>query len=561
MRQRFSKGTAIAVLCVFGLAMSPRLEAAARAVPLIEAVKRGDVATVRSLLKQKVDANATEPDGTTALHYAADRGDVQVVDALLVAGAAFNSPNRFGATAFGLASAKGFAPVMELLLQAGEDAKAIVGGEPVLMMAARSGSVDAVKLLLAGGADPNVQEPTRNQTALMWASSEGHTAVVKTLTEAGADVKARSKAPGTGLVLGTGFVVPRMNDPLGLRSNRDSTSWGIQLDGLQFTPLMWAVRAGHADTVTALLDAGADIDEAKPEGTTSLILAIMNHHWELASYLLDRGADPNKGPGFNALHQVSWSRRPNLAAAFHPGFPEATGLFNSLELSKRLIAKGVQVNAQMTESFKDNFRNRFTRIGATPFMLSSKLADLPMLKFLIANGADPNILNQVNDTPMMVAAGVAISNPGEDPGSEVEVMGVVKYLVEELGMDVKATNDNNETALHGASYRGYIPVARYLLDKGAKLHVVNVIDWTPLSITDGAFYAGLHKASPPMAKFYREEYARQGLDVPPEPGALLDTENLTQNNAAYDADIKRLAAEAVAKEVAEKESREGKPQQ
>ena len=135
-------------------------------------------------------------------------------------------------------------------------------------MAARSGDVDAVKLLLTRGANPNTAEPIRNQTALMWAAAEGNTGVVKVLIEAGADIKARSKAPGTGLVLGTGFVVPRMNDPLGLRSNRDSTSWGIKMDGLQFTPLMWAARAGHMETVKALLDGGADVNETKPEGTT-----------------------------------------------------------------------------------------------------------------------------------------------------------------------------------------------------------------------------------------------------------------------------------------------------
>jgi len=556
MKKTLRTSIALALLGVAGLAGAPRLEAAARAVPVIEAVKRGDATAIRTLIRQKADVNATEPDGTTALHWAADMGHVELVDLLLKAGAKLKVANRFGSTPFGLAAGKGFAPVLERMLQAGEDASAVVNGEPVLMLAARAGDVDAVKLLLAKGADPNTKEPARDQTALMWAAAEGNTGVVKTLLEAGADIKARSKAPGKGLVLGTGFVVPRMNDPLGLRSNRDSTSWGIQLDGLQLTPLMWAARAGHIDTMRALVAGGANVNEAKPEGTTPLILAVINHHWEAASVLLDLGADPNKGPGYTALHQLAWSRRLNLAAAFHPGFPEPTGHIDSMELAKRLVAKGVKVNAQMTESFKDNFRNRFNRIGATAFLLSAKLVDVPLMKFLVANGADRTIRNKDGDSPLMVAAGVAISNPGEDPGSEAEVMAAVKYLVDELGEDVNYRNNNNETALHGASYRTFISVAQYLVNKGAKLHVENVIGWTPLSISDGAFYAGLHKAFPPMAAWFREQYVKQGLAVPPPPGELLDTKNLTQKNEAYDADLKRLAAEATAKADAEKKARE-----
>ena len=117
--------------------------AAARAMPLIEAVKRGDAATVRTLVAQKVNVNATEPDGTTALHWAADLGDVRTVDLLLKAGAVLKSTNRYGATPFGLATAKGHAAVIERFLQAGEDANAVISGEPVLMQAARSGNVDA----------------------------------------------------------------------------------------------------------------------------------------------------------------------------------------------------------------------------------------------------------------------------------------------------------------------------------------------------------------------------------------------------------------------------------
>ncbi|MGE3578735.1 MAG: ankyrin repeat domain-containing protein, partial [Vicinamibacterales bacterium] len=483
-------------------------------MPLIEAVKRGDVTAVRSLMAQMVNVNATEPDGTSALHWAAELGDAGTVDMLLKAGAALTATNRYGATPLGLASAGGNAAVVERLLQAGEDANAVVNGEPVLMQAARAGSIDAVKALLAKGADVNVREPVFGQTALMWAAAAGHSGVVKTLVEAGGDLKARNRPPGTGFSMDVGFRIPADNDPLGIRSHRNSGAWGITLDGIQFTPLMWAARGNHVDTVRTLLDLGADVNDAKPEGTTSLILAIINNHWEMASRLLDWGADPNAGPGYTALHQVAWSRRPNQKA--FTGHPEPTGTVDSLSLARKLIDKGAKVNAQMTESFKDDNRNRFMRIGATAFLLSAKLVDLPMLKLLQEHGADRTILNTNRDTPLMVAAGVSLSNPGEDAGNETETLATVKYLLE-LGENIHARNANGETALHGASYRGFVPVSQLLLDKGAELQVANLLGWTPLSIADGAFYAGIFKQQPAVAAALRQAYEKKGLPVPPPP--------------------------------------------
>jgi uncharacterized protein len=252
-----------------------------------------------------------------------------------------------------------------------------------------------------------------------------------------------------------------------------------------------------------------------------LILAIINNHWELASKLLDWGADPNMGPGYTALHQLAWSRRINLKAAFHPGHPDPTGTVDSLDLAKKLIAKGVNVNAQMTQSFKDNMRNRFMRIGATAFMLSAKTVDVPMLKLLAENGADRTILNANKDTPLMVAAGVSLSNPGEDAGNEVETLAAVKFLLD-LGEDVHARNKNGETALHGSSYRGFTPVTQLLLDRGAELEVPNLLGWTPLSVADGAFYAGIFKQQPKVAEVLRAAYAKRGLPVPAKSDATAD---------------------------------------
>ena len=129
-----------------------------------------------------------------------------------------------------------------------------------------------------------------------------------------------------------------------------------------FTAFLFAVRAGSVDATRALLDAGADVNDKLSDGESALVVATANAHWELASLLLDRGADPNlAGAGWNALHQTVHSRRPNLG--YTPG-PVATGTLDSIEVVKKLIARGVNVNARMTKNgMKDGQRNRVNRLG------------------------------------------------------------------------------------------------------------------------------------------------------------------------------------------------------
>src|SRR5215471_16024043 len=167
MKQRTST---IGLLSALLLASAGSARAAVHEVPLIEAVKHHDAKTVRALIAQKTDVNAAEPDGTTALHWAAYLNDAATTDLLIKAGANVKAATRDGATPFSLACDKGNGEVIARLLAAGEDAKAVIGGEPAIMMAARAGSPVAVRALLSAGADPNVAEESRGQTALMWAA-------------------------------------------------------------------------------------------------------------------------------------------------------------------------------------------------------------------------------------------------------------------------------------------------------------------------------------------------------------------------------------------------------
>ena len=491
------------------------LGAAARQVPLVEAVKATDTEAVQMLLDQRVDPNTSEVDGTTALHWAVHRDDLAIADLLIRAGADVRVANRYGATALALACLNGNAAMVERLVAAGAEANAASpDGETALMTAARTGHVDAVTVLLAHGADVHATEDWRGTTALMWASAEGHSETVRTLLERGANVHTRST------------------------------------DG--FTPLLLAVRENQFAAVDVLLAAGANVDDTLPDGTAGLVLAIINANHELATFLLERGADPNApDPRGSALHALTWMRRPGYDLGTPPPRVPTDGSA-SLALAEALLAHGAHPNVRIAWKEK-NFdrstgtvrqpanikigRNFQSAVGATPFFLAAKHNDVAFMRLLVAHGADPLLPTAQNVTPLMAAAGLGFWD-GESPGvqngvPERETLEAVQ-LAWELGNDVNAVTDfgdtpvegdgvslllshpsnvadfdpetdlgdmrwGGSTALHGAVLRGANSVVQFLVDKGATVDATNTLGWTPLMIAEGIFTSNSEKSFPETA--------------------------------------------------------------
>ena len=277
---------------------------------------------------------------------------------------------------------------------------------------------------------------------------------------------------------------------------------------------MFAVQGGHIEAAQVLLDAGVSVNETLVDGTSALTVATQNGNWELAAFLADRGADVNAaGQGFTALHQIARIRRTNIG--FLPP-PTGSGRISSVDLVKKLIAKGADVNAKMTKDFRDGYRNRLNRVGATPFLLAAKNVDTELMKVLLAAGANPLTPNADKTTPLMVAAGVDLWNPGEDGGTaqedEPEALAAVKMIVE-LGADVNATNDRGETALHGAAYRGGNTIVDYLVSKGAKLDAKSNQGWTPWTIANGVFYTLFFKEQKQTADHLAKLMAERGIST------------------------------------------------
>lgn len=459
------------------LAGAADLSAAARGAeadaPLASAVQRMDRSAIRHLLEKRIDVNASQVDGMTALHWAAYHDDLDLVNRLLSGGANVRASNRYGVTPLSLACTNGNAAMVERLLDAGADANAsLPGGETMLMTAARTGRIGAVRALLARGADVHAKESRRGQTALMWAAAEGHVEVLEELIKAGADFR-------TPLASG-------------------------------FTTLLFAVRDGRIDAAKALLKAGADVNEAvqvratprlpsevRPlrAGTTPLHLAVTNAHFELAAQLLDAAADPNSDLlGYTVLHALVRVRNPGIGDN-DPG-PEGSGNMTSLEFVRRLVAKGANVNARMTK--RPNLTNtRFNELGATPFLLAAVTADAELMKTLAELGADPLLTNNEGSTALMAAAGLGTRSPGEDAGTEEEVLEALQVALD-LGADINAVDDHGETAMHGAAYKNLPGAVKFLAEKRARIDIwnrKNEFGWTPLTIARG-YRFGNFKPSP-----------------------------------------------------------------
>ncbi|MEJ1962331.1 MAG: ankyrin repeat domain-containing protein [Gammaproteobacteria bacterium] len=327
---------AIALLAAIAQLFGPASALAASDVA--DAVMHRDSARLIQLISARADVNAAQPDGTTALHWAAYHGDTSAGRGAPAGACESNAVTGTGMTPLSLACEAGNADLVKVLLNAHADANQTLGhGETPLMMAARTGRVPVIELLLEHGAKLDARETLRGTTALMWAAANSNTDAVRLLISRGADVNTHSATtpPGRKPYLaesgrariqefidgkGQGGTVVDVDAPdakvstdpkageeahrrleeervvakrtiatfpppdAGRRADRQ---WG----GL--TPLLFAAREGSLDIVKVLLEAGVDVNQRSEFGWTALLVATHNRFYRLGSYLLEHGADPN----------------------------------------------------------------------------------------------------------------------------------------------------------------------------------------------------------------------------------------------------------------------------
>jgi ankyrin repeat protein len=556
----------------------------AAANDLVDAAKEGDSAAVRSLLDGGTDVDAREVDGSTALHWAVYEDDLDVVQTLIDAGADATIATREGATPMSLASLIGDARMIDLLLNAGADPnERLTHGETPLMMAARTGNVEAIQTLVAHGADVNATEKLRGTTALMWAAANQNAEAIKALIAAGADLSMRSAAIERGrdpylaptarsriesAKRGTGqagrsikvdltgkagkeanpsvqdlIAEDKPDDKSGAAASGDDSAeasffrrgpklkdWG----GL--TALVFATREGDLDSVEALVDAGADVNQVTEFGWTPLLTATQNRFYDIGKYLLDHGADPNianKG-GWTPLYIATDNR--NIEGGDYP-VRRARGM-DHLDFIKLLLDHDADVNLRMASSTET--RTIFTHQwlyehGATPFLRAAQSGDLTLMKLLLEHGADPSIPTYDKVTPLMVASGIGWVEGVTYEWSPEQTVEVVKLLLD-LGADVNAHDIvDHRTALMGAAHKGRPEIVQLLVDHGADLaahdigsrdsiHNLAGVTWQAIDYADGLVRVGVQSATahPDTAALIRKLMEERGLKTPPA-GRTLDS--------------------------------------
>jgi ankyrin repeat protein len=381
-------------------------------------------------MKGHPDVNKAQPDGATALSWAAYLNNNAAVDALLKADAKANVADEYGETPLTLACANGNGPMVRKFLDAGADALAARwNGETALMIASRAGSAEAVKGLLAHGAKVDATDNSKGQNALMWAAAAGHVEVVDLLIAAGAKPNVLSKGG--------------------------------------FSPLIFAAQNGDATTVSSLLKAGADVKYMAPQGGDALMVAVMGSKNDAVKVLLDNSASVavKDRQGNTPLH---------IAAEL-----------GEVDSVKMLLAKGADPNAK-TNPFNAG-RGRggggggfFRIIGEqTPLMLAAKANHEDVMRALVAAGADPKTKAQDGSNLLMAAAGTG----------HVEI---VKYAFE-LDPDVNTITDDKRTLMHSAvnpaamqtsTQPEICKVVQFLADKGTALDEKDANGRTPISIAN-----------------------------------------------------------------------------
>jgi uncharacterized protein len=266
-------------------------------------------------------------------------------------------------------------------------------------------------------------------------------------------------------------------------------------------PIHYAARDGRLEIVRTLLAAGADVNQREANDITPLIMAITNNHPAVAAFLIDSGADIQASDW--------WGRTPLWAAVETRNMDVDNATFvNSIDrdpflpLIRTLLARGADPNVRMKEV--PPIRRAFLRVtgslawvdftGQTPFLTASLAGDVTVMRLLLEYGADPHIPTFGGTTALMAAAGVNwVFDQTYDEGPEA-LLEAVK-LCYELGLDVNTINSMGLTAVHGAANRGSDDIIRFLAEKGAKLDVADNEGRTPLTWAEGVFLA-THPAKP-----------------------------------------------------------------
>lgn len=524
-----------------GLVIAAAAPLLAQTASLADLIQAGDRKAALDRIRAGADVNQAQSDGTRPLHWAVYHVDYELIDALIARKAKVDVQNEFGSTPLAEAAKLADARMAKALLDAGaKPDTANQDGETAFMVALKTGELPVIEMMLKAGANVNAMETFHKQTALMWAASAPRNAaqIVKLLLDKGASVKPRE--------LYTDWPSQISSEP---------RAQYRPVGGL--TALLYAARDGCNGCVDELVAAGADPNIPTPEGVSALMLAIDNDHNDTARLLLDRGANPNVWDwwGRTALY-IAVDRKESAAgggrgARGRGGAAAArnAGGVSSMDIIDALLAAGVDANAElnMHRPSRGGNSGRFAEeqlnTGCTALFRATQAGDIEVVRALVEKGASPNI-NTMGLTSFLAAAGVG---PGNRGGTGIAAQGAaggaastaLMDLLLQHGADVNAqvtgtksysmrvsrapSSNEGMTALHLATQAGRVDLVKYLLEKGARMDLLDASGRKPIDLLNsGAPARGAQGAAPA---------ARGRGPGGPSPAAIAEIRTLLENAA------------------------------
>ena len=482
------------------------------------AATHGDGPLTEILLYAGANVKATSRLGRyTALHVASQSGAAAVVTALLARGAEPDETTSTGATALMFASRVGHVATTTALIEAKADVNLVerANGQTALMFAATADRAEVVTLLLARGATADLASTVVNLAALT-ASGDGEGRPPE--PQPGGQNQARGAAqPAAAAPART---PARAADVAGAtRPYRYNELIGAQ-GGL--SALHFAARQGAFAAARAIVEHGGNVNLPSPgDGTTPLLIATLNGHFDLAKYLLEHGADANLASAAGAAPLYATL---NVQWAPKAAYPQPRAYLQQqttyLDLMTLLLDKGADPNARLTRKVwysGYNFdQSGVDEIGATPFWRAAYASDVTAMRLLVGRGADPFIpsvrpaertrgldgvgeLRDVSSVPPVPVGGPgipvlhAVAGVGYGKGfagnshvfAPAGMMVAVRYLVEDVGVDVNALDYEGNTVIHHAAARGDTEMIKYLVSKGADVTRVNRAGQTTIDLANG----------------------------------------------------------------------------
>jgi ankyrin repeat protein len=530
--------------------------------PLLKALREGDEVRAARLVNSHAAVNERDDTGATALMWAAQRSNVDLTQRLLEAGANPNLRDKGGLGPLQIAVENRASAIALALIEHGADARSVSeNGETALMAAAKIGDTTIMQALLDHHADVNAREQQFNQTALMWAA--GHPAAVRLLLQHGASISARTKT----WKVSEAVYKPRYR-PLDANPWLHEKEYQSEKGGQ--TPLFFAIQADDVESVKALLDAGANVNDRSADGNTPLLFALTKwnpglgrrcdmHDYPvvfdpnpaIANLLLDRGASSTvkNGAGYTPLHGAALALVPRVKLNEFCRLPSihidevkdtATASVEigvGLSLVKRLVEAKADPNAQVIYPVAGpvgQVHISFIRTGSSALHIAASTGNVALLSALLDHGGNPDLIREDGHSPLSLAVQVdslplvqLLASRGVNLGrTYTPADPIVESYRQDGTTDAKPRGD--QTLLHIAAAAGASSVVPFLASKGLSMDAKDSSGETPLMLAESQ-------------ERYRFERDRRDADLHRREGVpdIRDPESITLANQTSQT-IKRL---------------------